>query len=105
MFCLGTSQLPCPSSYVSGLRQSRGLPNRPVTRRRHLLRCQADENDKSIADKVPEAAQKTIDALSALLGRDENEDKEAPSRPMQGTTMLHNSAYTHKQSERCHDPT
>ena len=101
MFCLGTSQVPCPSSYVSGLRQSRGLPNRPAAKRRHLLRCQADENDKSITDKVPEAAQKTIDALSALLGRDENEDKEAQSRPMQGTTMLQHSTHIDEESKRC----
>ncbi len=101
MFCLGTNQLPCSSTYVSSLRQSRGLPNRPATRRRHLLRCQADEKDKTIADKVPEAAQKTIDALSALLGRDENEDREAQPRPLQGTTMRPHSTCLHESPQGC----
>ena len=88
---LGTSQLPCSSIHLSGLPQYRALPRGRATGKRCVLRCQADQNDKSIADKVPEAAQRTIDALSALLGGDEKEEKQTPSRPLQGKWMLLNS--------------
>ena len=93
MSCRGTIQLPCSSIHPDGLRQSRVLPRLPATKRKHLLRCQADEKDNRVAEKVPEAAQRTIDALSALLGKDENENKKPPSRPLQGTKMLLNQLY------------
>ncbi len=102
MSCLGTGRLPCPSIHLSGLRQCRALPKGHATGRRCVLRCQADEKDKSIADKVPEAAQRTIDALSALLGRDEDENQLAQSRPLQGTDVLLKSSYIHMKPKRCH---
>ena len=40
------------------------------------VRSQAGDDDKTLVEKVPAAAQKTIDALSALLGADKEEEKQ-----------------------------
>lgn len=40
------------------------------------VRSQAGDDDKTLGEKVPAAAQRTIDALSALLGADREEEKQ-----------------------------
>ena len=49
---------------------------------RKVIRCQGDGERDSLGDKVPAAAQRTLDALSALLGTGESENKQAdPGTP------------------------
>ena len=95
MPCAESSRPLGTSIHASGLRQGRALPKRPTARKKLLLKCQASEDDKSIADKVPAAAQKTIDTLSALLGRDEDEKPQPQSRPVQGKISLEHCCYQH----------
>ena len=58
---------------------------------RRAISCQGGEERDSVGDKVPAAAQRTLDALSALLGTGESDDKPTmvseapPSEPLEAS--------------------
>ena len=54
---------------------------------RKAARCQKDEESNGVGDKVPAAAQRTLDALSALLGTGESDKKQADSEAPSGEPL------------------
>ena len=58
-----------------------------ASRYRKAPRCQEDEERNAVGDKVPAAAQRTLDALSALLGTGESDSKQTESGAPQGELL------------------